>query len=588
MPSVMNSRESAHHAAPKGKRLTIVTVSVALVVLAASVVASRGVILERWKLYQLSQAQTAAEVREVLEWIREHGTVRSLSAVAELDPHHNELDALFIVADDVADDDADDDADPSPITRTLISVIQRAQHDDSALLAWNLRKISDCDVVLLLVRRILELEPENTEAVDALQSCLATICVRDCLEILLRLGIDPSVGLAAGLQSDNQGRIDYALQQMRVAGPRARGALVAAREREARWTGRHSLDALLFLAEYGGGDAEDRNLALRCLTAIDAAALDCGHPVVHWLGAEAVPYLVATLLTFRATDIPDAWSALRRLRGEAKAALPTLLSILVDETRDDCDEAARVLEWLGPPPDGMLPTLVQRLMSENPAARAAAAHAIALAGPKAREALPSLRAPSETRDLTTQVWVRCAIARIEPASVPDVVNALTEHLSSLNLYVLEAAAAALGTLGPAAKSAVPRLVRHALGSHSLGAEEAAREALARIGIDDIAPLLEALRGADRHLRKNAARCLTCLGQASAEVLETVRSQLRSGDEDTVLEALNLAAHLGEKAAALLPEMDALLTNWVGDGSFRRLDSLVESRGAILRAINRPR
>lgn len=116
-----------------------------------------------------------------------------------------------------------------------------------------------------------------------------------------------------------------------------------------------------------------------------------------------------------------------------------------------------------------LPVLVELLKSERGPVRVTAANGLAQLGADAEGALPGLIVALKDKDLNVRYWALSALKKMGPAAataVPALIAALSTHpakepgLEGPPRYYKDAramATEALGSIGPGAKAAVPRL-----------------------------------------------------------------------------------------------------------------------------------
>jgi tetratricopeptide (TPR) repeat protein len=139
-----------------------------------------------------------------------------------------------------------------------------------------------------------------------------------------------------------------------------------------------------------------------------------------------------------------------------------------------------------------LPVLVELLKSEPAPVRVTAANGLAQLGADAGAALPGLIAALKDKDLNVRYWALSAIKKMGPAAstaVPALIVALSTHpatepgLEGPPRYYKDArsmAADALGSIGPGAKAAMPRLRELAAKDDEPEVRAAAASALALI------------------------------------------------------------------------------------------------------------
>lgn len=317
------------------------------------------------------------------------------------------------------------------------------------------------------------------------------------------------------------------------------------------------------------------------------------------IGSAAVPALVEALKDRDAAVRAAAADVLLRLGEEARKAVPALRQALKDAEAGVRVAAARALWLLEGDDREVLPVLAGGLAAAKPAVRLQAAHGLGLLGPKARAAAPALveqlkkdealvalaaamalasidptikgagphlLAAFRSRDPYAFVlvvdayegWpgmvaVGDALRRYGPVVVPHLVKALKEQAQEPLLpqerrlpSARARTAELLGTIGPAARDAVPALVA-ALKEDDPLLRAAAGRALRRIGPSAVPELIRGLQDSDSHdalipvLQAHGRAALPALLRA----LDDKDPHVRAG----VLAALGNVRFLGEDLCA---------------------------------------
>ena len=179
--------------------------------------------------------------------------------------------------------------------------------------------------------------------------------------------------------------------------------------------------------------------------------------------------------------------AIWRLAGEAKVALPVLVAGLGSSEREVVSHAARAVGSMGDAARGAVPTLARLMESRDAGTRACLARtALGPLGTVAEDAAPALerllggRVGSDYVTFAETLW---RITRDADRAVPPLIRALrargTGEWDWQSADVRQAAAEALGRVGPPAKRAIPHLERARLDEHG-NARQAAAAALADI------------------------------------------------------------------------------------------------------------
>jgi HEAT repeat protein len=263
--------------------------------------------------------------------------------------------------------------------------------------------------------------------------------------------------------------------------------------------------------------------------------------------------------------------ALGKIGPDGNPASRDLLGLLEDSDGQIRAAAAWALGRLPPAPAGLVPRLVRQLADPNIHARLCAAESLGLFGTAATEAVPQLIDVLED----AEARARGEAGRLSPPA-PDaeveVVSKRCEPLRVMHKWHEEmrcAAMEALGRIGPAAKSAVPALVR-ALElkgeSPNYSIEDCDRcriaaEAIGGIGPDAEAavPSLVKLLGTwvnDGGVTNSAIA--EALGRIGPAAVPAIIQCLRDGKGDGMA-ALALGM-IGPPARAAVPELIKLLDN----------------------------
>lgn len=181
------------------------------------------------------------------------------------------------------------------------------------------------------------------------------------------------------------------------------------------------------------------------------AQMGVAQAAIIQIGTNAIPALLQML---RTPDLP--W----KNRLFALAQKQHFIKIKYIEPFRTYEMAAMGLEVLGPRATDAVPELM-KIFDQNPSpqCRAAIARVVGLMGPEAKAAVPSLLRGATNADGVTRGNSLWALGRIhaEPElTIPVFINGL--HDTDLGVQL--SAASGLGTFGPAAKAAVPALVKY--------------------------------------------------------------------------------------------------------------------------------
>jgi HEAT repeat protein len=168
------------------------------------------------------------------------------------------------------------------------------------------------------------------------------------------------------------------------------------------------------------------------------------------------------------------------------------------------------------PADDPLPALVKGLGSLSPVDRLEAAKDLGRLGWLAREAMPALVSALDDRDPKVREAAAHAIGQMGPESLP----VLAKMLNHQDKYVRRNAAWAMGKLGPLARPALSSLCE-ALKDTDPRTASGTAQALGNMGADGadaIPSLAEAMRGTNIVLCRLAAKALSQIGPPAVATL----------------------------------------------------------------------
>ena len=226
------------------------------------------------------------------------------------------------------------------------------------------------------------------------------------------------------------------------------------------------------LLEVRGDEGDDQaglTLLAPLLASPDARIRSQAVQLLPRLGVHALPTLTAAARDEDTHVRCVAYRALACLGPDAEPALPELIAGLDAEDPQQSGAAAEAVAELGSAGAPAVPALVRLIERTRGSVECevlrAAIHALGQIGDEATAGIPALMAVlqetevQDTDDIDAQWDAITALGRIGRAT-PDVVEALTRSLSSGAGYgdLDEAAADALGRLGPEAASATPALI----------------------------------------------------------------------------------------------------------------------------------
>ncbi|MDB5305857.1 MAG: putative lyase [Gemmataceae bacterium] len=190
--------------------------------------------------------------------------------------------------------------------------------------------------------------------------------------------------------------------------------------------------------------------------------------------------------------------------------------------------AAGALGKLTPLPDDARAALV-KLMRSDPRTeiRSAAVRGLTAAGVRARAAKPDLEAVATGTLPGPALWAKVALAAAD-GDVTKAAGIVRDGLADRSLAVRTAAAEALVLVGPTAAD-VPALVRLSR-EPAAGAKEAAATALGRIGPgakDAVAQLAKLLNDRDGDVRIAAAEALGRIGPAAVPAAQKLKDAIKA-------------------------------------------------------------
>ncbi len=200
------------------------------------------------------------------------------------------------------------------------------------------------------------------------------------------------------------------------------------------------------------------------------------------LGEEVVPKVVEGLKDPAMHD--KAVRVLGLMGSQAKTAVPHLIEALGSADAAHQRPLIFALAHMGPDAAEATPPLIKALSSADEDVRVAAAIALGGIGPAASAAVDALQKSLDASDSVLRLVSAEALLKIEPQDekiLQQVITVLTNLVAKGETDVTRSeAAAALGDIGPVAKSALPTL-KKALTDESPTVREAAQETIKKIG-----------------------------------------------------------------------------------------------------------
>ena len=231
---------------------------------------------------------------------------------------------------------------------------------------------------------------------------------------------------------------------------------------------------------------------------------------------------------------------------DARLALPALLEALKDEDEKVRNLVLDALDQVGEPAKDDFPILSLALRDEDPDVRAYATSLLALMGEDAWGELDEVRELKEDPDPYVRAEAEKTVTSIEK----HMLEALTRKLKDTNPDTRREAAAGLGELGLAARSATASLIE-ALGDENDAVRRAARGGLVQLGPDIVPDLMEALRNRNANVRSSAIGGLADLGPDADEAIPAIVDMVEDPDPTVARDASAAVARFGEYAVAAL-------------------------------------
>lgn len=319
--------------------------------------------------------------------------------------------------------------------------------------------------------------------------------------------------------------------------------------------------------------------------------------------ATAVPALAQALASDSSSVRKATAEALGQVGPAAEAALPALTLALNDWNPTVRQAAARSLSALGLAAEPAVPALIQRLPDEVDEVRQAATAALATVGAPAVPALIEILENRDTHRMAERLKERMFFS--DWAERFDYQAFQREPLKALhNLRwhfayaadtrvetVHQAAAAALGKIGPPAEAAVP-VLREALKDRDHGVRQAATMALGQLGpaaLPALPDLTERLADLSEKVRKAAAPALGQIdpGWASRqEISDAVTTLIRllgATQEERRLAAAALVT-IGPAAVPPLVQMLAVPDRHVREAAAKALGQIGQPAEAAVPAL----
>ena len=279
-------------------------------------------------------------------------------------------------------------------------------------------------------------------------------------------------------------------------------------------------------------------------------------PRTHASVQQAIPVAIRGLEDSQVVVQNAAISALAEI---GEPAVVPLQKVLQPTTAPALlERAAAALALIGPAAALAVPELTKLLSHREERVVMQSVRTLGSIGPQAKSAVPELlkllTSAKESRRL--QLHVVTTLGEMGPdsaAAVPQLIQLLSHDDEAIR----RVAAKSLGFIGPAAKSAVPKLIA-ALHDKAGSVTLHAAEALGRMGPDAAPELIAGLK--DEKLRHWAAIILGDIGPAAKMAVPDLIKALQDPRPDIRREAVIALAHIGPEAQPAVPALLKLLNS----------------------------
>jgi HEAT repeat protein len=475
----------------------------------------------------------------------------------------------------------------APITPALIALLKDADETVRCRAAEALGRIGDAAAVPALVAELADPGPAVREAAARALGAYGG-AARAAVPSLVPLLQDPeeSVRQAAGDAVGRVGLLPGEATAALVEGLASPDTLVRAQTAEALGAiGESAVDAAPALAAaLSNGPDRVRAKAAEALGRIGEAAADAAVPTLvralrdrdNWVSAlaaealgemgeaaeQAVPALVRSLRHINPLVRANAAEAVGKMGEAGAAARPALEEAASDPDGGVRAQALRALGEVVPGGNGAERVVSAGLTDPEPRVRAAAAEALGKLAAAGGEAGVALLPLLEDANDEVKFQVIRSLPRLAGAT-PEVVDGLCRRLlEDDSPWVREAAAAAVGLLGPAAAAAGPALLRAARTGEAAVREAAVRAAAMTQPAEAADVLTGALADASPDVRKVASAGW----MKAAGIPETAVPALVDALHDPEVQVRANAAHALSRLDALPAAAVPLLEECAADPS----------------------
>jgi HEAT repeat protein len=320
-------------------------------------------------------------------------------------------------------------------------------------------------------------------------------------------------------------------------------------------------DSLSALAQMGPEAASASGAIVELLDDRDLSVRIQAGTTLTRLGRAALPSLVKALAS---KEVRVRRTAMGQIVGfmlpaVGKEYLPTLSARLEDEDPQVRIDAARVLWWFGQADKPVIAALTEGVRSPDSTVRNNVLNALAGSSERPAALVPLLEVALKSTDQNNRLQAARILFEVEkkPGRVLPIYLAV---IKDSNRTWWSGAVTGLGELGPAAKSAVPRLVEMMKIRDYYNYE--VRTTLVRIGPDAIAPLVALLKepiapGTNTYNSPQES-AVSILGQLGGKAAEAVLPVLANNDATVRLRGVRVLAAIGPDAKDAVPKLIELL------------------------------
>ena len=274
--------------------------------------------------------------------------------------------------------------------------------------------------------------------------------------------------------------------------------------------------------------------------ALVEALKDTDYQALLKIGLAAVPHLIQALKTGQRPLRRRAAEVLGKMGPAAKAAVPELIRTLKEEKGGLRAAAAKALGGIGPVTKGVIPALIQALRD----------------GPSYEPGSGSIRPVRSGAD--------DVLLKMQDQAVPALIRVVNDPADEAR--VRREAVRLLGWIGPAAKAAVPTLLK-TLDSTDPSMRQQVVDSLGRIGpvTKEVVPaLLKALADEENGVRYHAAEALGSIRPVDKAVIPSLIKAAKDGYPTVRKYAIRSLGKIDPTAKGVLPVLLAALKDPAGN------------------------